>query len=448
LHSEIKVAQFSGYVSEHSGYHHGEASLNGAIVGLAQNFVGSNNVNLFVPQGQFGTRLLGGKDAASERYIYTYLNPLTRKIFPELDDQILHYVEDDGYIVEPIYYVPIIPMILVNGTKGIGTGFSTDIMCYNPLQIIEFLEAKLNSTINTEKLLIEPYYHGFKGKIYPCDDTHKKYIIKGCYEILTNDKIRITELPIGTWTQDYKEFLEAILDSKTQVKGKTVKSGEEFIKDFNDMSTDLNVDFEITFYPGIMAKLLLEKHDYNIEGIEKYLKLYSIHCTTNMHLFNEKEQLRKFDNVYEIIDSYYAIRYDYYIKRKAFIIYKLETEVKVLQNKSRFIQYNLEDKIDLRKKSKPEIYSILSNLKFDLGESGDYNYLVKMPMDSVCIENAEKLINEYENKNVELETIKICSIEQMWLKELKALKIAYKEFIEVNNKLGEKLDSSKKSKKK
>jgi DNA topoisomerase-2 len=451
LHSEIKVAQFSGYVSEHSGYHHGEASLNGAIVGLAQNFVGSNNINLFVPQGQFGTRLLGGKDAASERYIFTYLNPITRKIFPEVDDHILEYVEDDGYVIEPIYYVPIIPMILVNGTKGIGTGFSTDIMCYNPIQIIEFLEGKLNKIGNIEKLLIEPYYQGFKGKIYPCDDTRKKYIIKGCYEILGNDKIRITELPVGTWTQDYKEFLESILDSKTLNKGKTVKSNEEYIKDFNDMSTDLNVEFEITFYPGILSKLLLEKHDYNIEGIEKYLKLYSIHCTTNMHLFNEKEQLRKFDNVYEIIDSYYDVRYEYYIKRKAYIISKLENELKVLTNKTRFIQYNLDDKIDLRKKSKQEINKIMSEFKFDFGENGDgdYNYLVKLPMDSVCKENVEKLMNEYENKNAELETIKACSIEQMWLKELEQLKIAYKEFLESNtNKLGEKLDSSKKSKKK
>ena len=449
LCSEIKVAQFSGYVSEHSGYHHGEASLNGAIVGLAQNFVGSNNINLFVPQGQFGTRLLGGKDAASERYIFTYLNPITRKIFPEADDAILDYVEDDGYVIEPIYYVPIIPMILVNGTKGIGTGFSTDIMCYNPLQIIEFLESKLNKVANTntenaEKLLIEPYYQGFKGSICPCDSTRKKYIIKGRYEFLTNDKIRITELPIGTWTQDYKEFLESILDSK----GKSAKSCEEYIKDFNDMSTDLNVDIEITFYPGILPKLLLEKYDHNVEGIEKYLKLYSIHCTTNMHLFNEKEQLRKYDDVYEIIDAYYEVRYAYYIKRKAHIIGQLETELKVLQNKTRFIQYNLDDKIDLRKKSKQEISKIMCEFKFDVGENGDgdYNYLVKLPMDSVCKENVEKLMNLYENKNDELETISACSIEQMWLKELGELKIAYLESI--NTKSGEKVDSSKKSKKK
>jgi DNA topoisomerase-2 len=167
-----------------------------------------------------------------------------------------------------------------------------------------------------------------------------------------------------------------------------------------------------------------------------------------MHLFNEKEQLRKYDDVYEIIDAYYEVRYAYYIKRKAHIISKLESELKVLQNKTRFIQYNLDDKIDLRKKSKQEISSILSSLKFDLGESGgDYNYLIKLPMDSVCKENVEKLMNEYENKNAELETIKACSIEQMWLKELAELKVAYLESI--NTKLGENLDTcSKKSKKK
>ena len=200
LKSEIKVAQFSGYVSEHSGYHHGEASLNGAIVGMAQNYVGSNNINLFEPKGQFGTRLLGGKDSASERYIFTNLNPLTRLLFPEVDDNVLHYLDDDGSLVEPIYYVPIIPMVLVNGTKGIGTGFSTDIMCYNPLQIISYLEGMLNKIDEVEQKLrlIEPYYKGFKGKIIPCDETYKKYLIKGCYQVISKDKIRITELPIGT----------------------------------------------------------------------------------------------------------------------------------------------------------------------------------------------------------------------------------------------------------
>ena len=455
LKTEIKVAQFSGYVSEHSGYHHGEASLNGAIIGLAQNFVGSNNINLLHPSGQFGTRIHNGKDAASERYIFTYLNPLTRKIFSELDDSVLEYLEDDGQIVEPIYYVPIIPMVLVNGTKGIGTGFSTDIMCYNPVQIINYLEGKLKNVSESDlkTLVIEPYYKGFKGIIYPCDESKKKYVIKGTYEILGNDKIKVTELPIGTSTQDYKEFLESLLNTKSvkekeKTKAKT-KVSDDYIKDFNDMSTEKNVEFEITFNVGILMKLLGEKYDYGIEGVEKYLKLYTTQSTTNMHLFNEKEQLRKYDSVYEIVDDYYNVRYSYYVKRKNYIIEKLEKELKVLTNKSRFIQYNLDDKIDLRKKSKTEITSIMEKYKFDIGDSGDYNYLVKMPMDSVCKENVEKLMKEYENKKAELENIMNCTIEEMWLKELEQLKIAYNEFLELESKTDvfDKNDKPKKSKK-
>ena len=455
LKSEIKVAQFSGYVSEHSGYHHGEASLNGAIIGLAQNFVGSNNINLFHPSGQFGTRLLGGKDAASERYIFTYLNPLTRKIFSELDDPVLQYLEDDGDIVEPIHYVPIIPMVLVNGTKGIGTGFSTDIMCYNPIQIINYLESKLKnvSEVDLKTLIIEPYYKGFKGKIYPCDESRKKYVIKGCYEMLGNDKIRVTELPIGTWTQDYKEFLESLMDTKpaSKEKGKSkTKEKDEYIKDFNDMSTDLNVEFEITFYPGILTKLISEKHDYGIEGIEKYLKLYTTQSTNNMHLFNEKEQLRKYENVYDIVGDYYNVRYEYYVKRKDYLISKLGNELKVLSAKAQFIQYNLDDKIDLRKKSKSEINSIMEKFEFEVGENGDYNYLIKMPMDSVSKENVEKLMKEHENKKAELEGIQNSTIEAMWLKELGELKTTYNEFLENSLKMekNESLDKTKKNKKK
>ena len=444
LNSEIKVAQFSGYVSEQSCYHHGEASLNGAIIGLAQNFVGSNNINLFKPEGQFGTRLQGGKDAASERYIFTYLNPITRKIFSELDDAILDYIDDDGTSVEPIYYMPVIPMILVNGTKGIGTGFSTDIMCYNPIQIINYLEAKLNNVCN-KGLLIEPYYQGFKGKIYPCDATYKKYIIKGCYESIGPDKIRISELPVGTWTQDYKEFLEGILDAKSS-KSKSSKCNDEYVKDFVDMSTDITVDFEVSFYPGILSKLVSEEHDYGINGLEKYLKLYTSQCTSNMHLFNEKEQLNKYDTVYAIIDTYYVIRYDYYAKRKKHIIQKIECELKVLSNKARFIQYNLDDKIDLRKKSKDAIYKIMEDFKFDLGETHDYNYLVKMPMDSVCKENVEKLLNEHELKKNELATISASTLEHMWLKELDTLKTAYSQFLESNVKSEDKSKKSKKQK--
>ena len=418
LNSEIKVAQFSGYVSEHSGYHHGEASLNGAIIGLAQDYVGSNNINLFVPKGQFGTRLLGGKDAASERYIYTYLNPITRLIYPEIDNNLLTYLDDDGISVEPIYYQPIIPMILVNGTKGIGTGFSSDIMSYNPKQIINYLENMLIQKETKDYGLIEPYYKGFTGKIYAIDKTYKKYIIKGCYKIKDKNTIIINELPIGSWTQNYKEFLETLLDSKLKVK-----SNEElYIKEFKDMSTDTEVEFELIFYPNSINKLLSKNNENGIDGIEKYLKLYTTHSTTNMHLFNSNEQLKKYETIYEIIDEFYNIRYKLYEKRKVYLIDKIEKELKILSNKTNFIQYNIDDKIDLRKKSKEEINEIMNSYNFDIGEDNTFNYLTKLPMDSVCKENVEKLMKEYKEKENNINTIKCTSIEDTWLSELNILK--------------------------
>jgi len=426
LKNEIKVAQFSGYVSENSGYHHGEASLNSAIIGMAQTFVGSNNINLFLPKGQFGSRLLGGKDSASERYIFTNLNPITRLIFSELDDHILEYINDDGDFVEPIYYVPIIPMILVNGTKGIGTGFSTDIMSYNPIMIIEYLESLLN---NVDKQIlkhkkIEPYYNGFKGTIKSLDETNSKYLIKGVYQIMSNDKLKITELPIGTWTQDYKEFLESLIINNKEKKTKT-KSYENMIKDYNDMSTDLNIEFIINFNNGCLNLLLQDNNnDYGLNGLEKYLKLYTTQTTTNMHLFNEQEQLRKYNNVYDIVNEYYSIRYRYYNKRKLYLIDLLSKELDTLSNKAKYIEYILDDKIDLRKKNKEQINTILENMSFDK-DNGNFNYLIKLPMDSVIQENVEKIMKEHSNKLKELDEIKKTSIENMWLKELNNLKIAY-----------------------
>ena len=199
LTKEIKVAQLSGYVSEHSGYHHGEASLNGAIVGMAQTFVGSNNINLLKPNGQFGTRLAGGKDSASERYIFTQMEKITRLIFPQDDDCILKYKDDDGLPVEPVYYAPIIPMILVNGTKGIGTGFSSDVLSYDPIDIITCLKTRLKLTKEQQETFdidnwgneLEPHYRGFTGSISKISPT--RYFIKGQYIRHPKDKKRLQD---------------------------------------------------------------------------------------------------------------------------------------------------------------------------------------------------------------------------------------------------------------
>jgi DNA topoisomerase-2 len=442
LTSEIKVAQFSGYVSEHSGYHHGEASLNAAIVGMAQNFVGSNNINLFMPNGQFGTRLQGGKDSASERYIFTQLNKITRCIYPAVDDNVLEYLNDDGLIVEPIYYAPIIPMVLVNGSKGIGTGFSTDIMCYNPLQIIEYLQNKLLHI--EDDIAFIPYYEGFKGQITKISDD--KFLIKGLYEKLGVDKIKVTELPVGYWTEDFKELLESLIEPGVDKEGKKMVA---IVKDYDDMSKDTNVDFTITFMKGKLEELESSKGDYGCNGVEKLLKLYTTNTTTNMHLFDANDTLHKYERVSEIIDHYYEVRLKLYETRKKYMIDSLEKDLVLLSNKAKYIQENLNGTIDLRKKKKDQVIGMLTEKGYaKLDNDEEYKYLIKMPMDSVTEENVDKLLKDKGNKETELELIKNTTIHKMWKSELDTLKEEYIEYKDGRTRLMNGEDNGKTNKKK
>jgi len=422
LTTEIKVAQFSGYVSENSLYHHGEESLNKAIVGMAQNFVGSNNINLLFPSGQFGSRIKGGQDASSPRYIFTRLERITRCIFPEQDDKILNYLDDDGTPVEPQFYVPIIPMVLVNGSKGIGTGFSTEIMCYNPRDIINYLKNKLQN-ITDDVIQFLPYYEGFTGETEKISDT--KFVFKGRYEKIDTNKIKVTELPVGYWTEDFKELLNDLQNDKDKEGKKIVP----IVKDVFENYTDTTIEFVITFSNGKLEELETLKGENGSNGIEKLLKLYSTSSTTNMNLFNSEDKLKKYESVEEIIDDYYKTRLEYYRYRKENMIDTLEKTIMILSNKAKYIKEVLEDTIDLRKKKKQEIIDMLVEKKYDkIDDDEEFKYLVKMPMDSVSEENVEKLLTENKEKQDELERIKSTTIEQMWLSELEILDNEYQTY--------------------
>lgn len=458
LVKEIKVAQFSGSVSEVSCYHHGEQSLNGAIINMAQNFVGSNNINLFEPNGQFGTRLQGGEDSASERYIFTNLSPITRILFKEDDDsaRILDYINDDGTVVEPTFYVPILPMILVNGSKGIGTGFSTDIMCYNPVQIADYIINKLSTSVPNSTYTIEPYYEGFRGTIIPISPT--KYLIKGKYEILNAKSIRITELPVGVWTGDYKEYLEGLISaspsssktkSSSSVQPKspsshTANNYANMVRDYVDMSTDKTVDITITLSQGIIEKLSCEETDNGCNALEKMLKLYTTKSTTNMHMFDENEKLCHFKTAEEIADHFIDIRMTYYVKRKQTQLVELKKETMILSNRARFINDILTDTIDLRKKKIEEVNTILKHLNYDTNldvdsiedvdgastssSSSSYKYLTKMPMDMVTEENVKKLLHERDLKNSKVQLLESTKESTIWLNELEEFKTRYQSY--------------------
>jgi DNA topoisomerase-2 len=420
LTSEIKVAQFSGYVSEHSAYHHGEASLNGAIVNMAQNFVGSNNINLLEPIGQFGTRMQGGDDSASERYIFTMLNSLTRHLFPEADDAVLTYINDDGTIVEPEFYVPIIPFALINGISGIGTGFSCSIAPYNPKTIIQYLQQKLAATAQSASIDFVPYYEGFTGTVRRIAD--QKYLIKGCYEKLGEDRIRIIELPVGTWTMPYTTFLETLMDNSAVDKaGKKIPP---LIKDFTSLCTEVAIDFTIIFQRGSLAELESTLDTNGCNGVEKLLKLFTTVSTTNMHMFNAECKLHKYATVEEIIDDFYVIRMEVYRKRKEYLVADMERKLVRLSNRARYIQATLNGTVDLRRKTTAQVNDLLNGLKF-VQIDGDFKYLVKMPMDSVTEENVDAIMKEQATTEQELAILRATTLEQMWLNELNVLDREY-----------------------
>jgi DNA topoisomerase-2 len=313
----------------------------------------------------------------------------------------------------------------VNGSKGIGTGFSTDIMCYNPLQIIEYLQNKLKSVLENDIEFI-PYYEGFKGKITKLSD--EKFLIKGTYEKLAVDKIRVTELPVGYWTEDFKELLEHwISPGEDKDKNKI----PAIIKDYEDMSKDTNVDFTITFVKGKLEELETAKGEHGCNGLEKLLKLYTTNTTTNMHLFDSNDTLQKFEKVSDIIDSYYDVRLKLYQTRKDYMIESLERELMLLTNKAKYIKENLDGTIDLRKKKREQVVEMLQSKGYDIiGDDTNYQYLIKMPMDSVTEENVERLNKERGDKQNELETVKSTTINKMWLNELETLKEQYLEYKE------------------
>jgi DNA topoisomerase-2 len=349
-------------------------------------------------------------------------------------------LNDDGLLVEPIYYAPIIPMVLVNGSKGIGTGFSTDIMCYNPLQIIQYLKNKLALGDDTFEFI--PYYDGFKGLISKISD--EKFLIKGVYEKVGVDKIRVTELPVGYWTEDFKELLENLIEPGQDKEGKKITP---VVKDYDDMSKDTNVDFTITFAKGKLEELEANKGDYGCNGLEKLLKLYSTNSSTNMHLFDADDTLQKYEKISDIIDAYYEVRFKLYQTRKNYMINEIERELVLLSNKAKYIKENLDGTIDLRKKKKEQVLEMLQKKGYDIIDDDDeYKYLTKMPMDSVTEENVEKLLNDKGNKEQELLIIKNTTVNQMWNSELDTLLEQYLEYKECRQRLmdGEDVKTNKK----
>ncbi|CAE7816482.1 TOP2A [Symbiodinium sp. CCMP2456] len=329
LRSDVKVAQLVGYVSEQAAYHHGEMSLSETIVGMAQDFVGSNNINLLVPQGQFGTRLQGGKDSASARYIYTRLAPITRFLFPASDDPVLEYLSEDGMSIEPRWYCPVIPMVLVNGVEGIGTGWSSSVPNFNPRDIIENLRRWLKKQEMKE---MTPWFAGFTGSISKSREEGK-WEVTGNIRNLGEGRAEITELPVKRWTQDYREILEENLP-----KGEKKREGPKLLEDYQEYHSEKSVHFVLSL---------------SSEGqlhADKVFKLRSSISMNNMMLFDADGKIKKYDTPKDILQDFAQVRLKMYETRKAYLLARLTRECEVLSAKARFVKLVIEGRIVIRKR--------------------------------------------------------------------------------------------------
>lgn len=384
LKEEMKVAQLAAYVSEKTSYHHGEVSLADTIVKIAHDFTGSNNINLLEPCGQFGTRLMGGKDASQTRYIFTKLSSDARKIFDQRDDDILNYLDDDGKKIEPEFYVPVLPMVLINGTEGIGTGFSCYVPPFNPKDIIE----NISNFVNGKPLKpMIPWFKGYTGNVEKTDD--KTYTFNGVYKT-TSKYIEISELPPTRWTQDYKEYLDELCEKK-------------LISSYVNKSTTEKVLFEIYGYTG--------------SSLIKDFKLQKVFHTTNMHLFHPTKGIKKYSSPEEILVDFLEVRLEYYKKRKNNIIKNLKEKSSQASEKARFVNMVVNEDLIIFKKSKSNIEKQIESNNFKKFDNS-WDYLLNIKTYQYSIEAIEELNKEAQRLSEELSTISKLSIIDIYKNDL------------------------------
>lgn len=391
----LKVSQLGGYVSEKTLYHHGEQNLYDTIIKLAQTFIGSNNLPILYADGQFGTRS-SANDEASARYIYTNLNTFTNSIFLEKDNLLLQHEYEEGFEIEYKYFIPIIPMILINGVVGIGTGFSTNIPSYNPLDIITIIKKWLVSETEEDATIalnlsdiLTPFYNGFTGSIVK--DGNSRFICTGLYKQSKNI-YTVTELPVGLWSDDFKEWLEDCIELK-------------LINSFNNYCTPSLVHFEINSTHLKFERNLISKITTTIS-------------TSNMTMFNFEGKIQKYNSIKDILYEFCVFRLKYFQIRKDREIELLRKEILILGNKLRFISEIIESKINVMKI--PNIEKMLEKENYDRIENS-FNYLIKLPIDSLTEKKYNLLNNKINEKKKDLNIILEKEIGDMWIDDLNTL---------------------------
>jgi len=399
--ASIKVAQLAGFVSKVSKYLHGEDSLNKAITAMAQTFPGSNNLSFLDQDGQFGTRLLGGEDRASPRYIHTRLADLALKVFRPEDDVILEYKKDEGADIEPVTYYPIIPVVLANGVVSIATGFSSTVPMYNPDDLVTCVRLYLDDKKLPD---LVPWFRSWKGTIQP--DGKGGFVSHGTFSRKSDTVIVIEELPAYRWTEDQKVLLENLLT-------------DGIVKRFKSQYTDTSVRFEVEFASGVSD-----------EAVHKILQLSSNRnlSTSNIHMFSLDGRVTKFAGVLDLLRTWLAERLAKYSERKVAVLKQMRRDLVVLSSKARFISEVVDGTIKIMDVKSDTIAARLKVRKFPVDEvTGTYEYLLKMPINQLTRERRETLLQNEKALKKEVSDLEKTSPQDLWRKDLDEFQKAWKD---------------------
>lgn len=411
----IKVVQLGGRVLENACYHHGESSLFDTITKMAQGFVGARNIPLFVNDGQFGSRIDMGEDHAAPRYVLTKLEEIVKSIFVEEDNKLLECVIDEGIKVEPCNYCPIVPMVLINGVAGIGTGFSTDIPSFNPEDLIEWIETWISNKEGEEQYeypKLVPWWRGYNGEIKMKDEN--TYETKGVVNVDSKGFYHVTELPIKMATSTFKEILEKMSQDKQ-------------IQNFDEYNTANTVNFIVK--PS--------KNNFDPELLKS--KLVSTGKLTNM-VFMVNGAPKKFDTLVEILEYFCEYRYDMYQTRKDHMLKNLNRELKISKNKLKFIKEIIIDKtLEIYNREEKDLYNDLVKKKYDkiIDDEKDtekdtlkpYRYLVNMSMRSMTKQKLKELEESIKELTEKIKDLEGKTQGDLWTEDLEKFKIAYQKFL-------------------
>ena len=388
---KIKVSQLGSKVAEFAEYLHG--NLDGVIVNLGQDFPGTNNIPLLQKKGNFGTRF--SQEASASRYIYTYGTDKFFEIFKKEDTAILKHQFFEGQQIEPMFYVPSLPILLINGSEGVSSGFAQKILPRNPEKIKQYITNTLSGK-STRGDVFTPYYEGFKGEITQGDNP-AQWLISGVIKRIGINKVEILEVPIGYDLKSYISVLDDLEDRKV-------------IQSYRDKSEDDKFSFEVT----IPSKSLKEWSD---EEVLSQLKLVK-KVTENYTVIDENNKIQVFDTAKEIVDKYISIKLEYMTKRKEYLIDKLKTEIEFDYSKYLFIKMIVENKLVVAKRKKEQIEKDLGKVEKILQKDESYDYLLNMNILSLTEERMTKLENDIKTKKSDLDSLIKKTIEQLWSEEI------------------------------